>query len=131
MRLIALYWGAAVCALAVIPDIAAAQSQDIPAGGSEDIIVTAQRRSERLEDVPMAVTALTTDTLEKAGVSSLGELGNAAAGVQVGFGGAFTAPAVRGVSTITVGNTFENNVAVYFDGFYEPNTLLLNQDLPN
>jgi iron complex outermembrane receptor protein len=102
-----------------------------PALASNEIIVTAQRRAEALENVPAAITALNAETIENAGVTNLQDIGRVAAGVQVGLGGAFTSPAVRGVSTITNGNNIENNVAIYIDGFYEPNTLGINTDLPN
>src|SRR4051794_7692240 len=53
--------------------VAGAQSAGGVAVGTNqagDIIVTAQRRSERLRDVPISITALNTDTLTKAGVTS-------------------------------------------------------------
>jgi iron complex outermembrane recepter protein len=142
----ALHWGSALGAIALSgaataqttepmaqPSEAVPSSQESAREGfsSDDIIVTAQRRQERLEEVPAAVTVVNAETLANAGVVNLQDLGQVASGTQVGFGGAFTAPAVRGVSTITNGNNFENNVAVYIDGFYEPNTLVINQDLPN
>src|SRR5690606_26887151 len=42
--------------------------------GVEDIVVTAQRRSENLQDVPIAVSAVTGDTLEQGHVSNLSNL---------------------------------------------------------
>lgn len=42
--------------------------------GLEDIVVTATRREERLQDVPVAVTAITNSALGGAGVSILREL---------------------------------------------------------
>ncbi|MEJ5979291.1 TonB-dependent receptor [Novosphingobium sp. PS1R-30] len=98
--------------------------------GSE-IIVTAQRRAERLEDVPAAITVVSGNTLENAGVTNFQELGQVAAGAQVNFAGAFTQPTIRGITTLTNGNNVENNVAVYVDGFYEPSALVINADLPN
>lgn len=97
----------------------------------DEIIVTAQRRAEALEDVPAAVTVVQGETLENAGVVNFHNLGNVVPGAQINFAGGFTQPAIRGVSTLTNGNFVENNVAVYVDGFYEPQPLLLNADLPN
>lgn len=96
-----------------------------------EIIVTAQRRSERLEEVPQAVVALTTETLEKANVVNIHELGRIAPGVQINFGGLSTQPAVRGVSSLTNGNGNENNIAVYVDGFYVPDNTSINSDIAN
>lgn len=105
-------------------------SADMASTGDE-IIVTAQRRAERLEDVPMAISAISSDAIENSGVTGIHEINRLAAGVSVGFGGPFSAPAIRGVTTLASGNSIENNVAIYFDGFYEPNPLILNQDLIN
>ncbi|HEX7875598.1 MAG TPA: TonB-dependent receptor [Sphingobium sp.] len=107
-------------------------AQDAPGAASgNEIIVTAQRRAERLEDVPLAITAVSGETLERSGVRQLGNIGQVAAGVQVNRGGAFTQPAIRGVSTLTLGFGFENNVAVYVDGFYQPDAVSINGDLVN
>jgi iron complex outermembrane recepter protein len=99
-----------------------------PADGN-DIIVTAQRRSERLENVPVAIAAVSGEELAKADVLNIHELNRVASGVQLDYAGAFTGVAVRGVSTTTNGNNIENNVAIYIDGFYEPNGLAINMDL--
>ena len=96
-----------------------------------EIIVTAQRRAERLESVPVAITAVSGETLERTGVRSLGNIGQVAAGVQVQRGGAFTQPSIRGVSTLVLGFGFENNVAVYVDGLYQPDAVSINGDLVN
>jgi iron complex outermembrane receptor protein len=117
------------------PSLAEAQENSGRPGVSrapgEEIVVTAQRRQERLEDVPMAITALSPETLENAGVVSFQDLGAVAAGAQVNYAGVFAQPAIRGVTTLTNGNNIENNVAVYVDGFYIFNPLILSMDLPN
>jgi iron complex outermembrane receptor protein len=99
--------------------------------GLEEVIVTAQRRAEKLENVPMSVAALSSKTLESAGVLNMHDIANAASGVQVDFAGGYTQPAVRGVTTLTTGTGFENNVAIYVDGFYTPDNLTTNVDLAN
>lgn len=94
------------------------------------IIVTAQRRSEALEDVPMSVSVLDSSTLANSGVTSLRDIQTVTTGVQLGQGGAFPQPAVRGVTTV-INGTYENNVAVYVDGIYQVNPQTINIDLPN
>jgi iron complex outermembrane receptor protein len=49
----------------------------------------------------------------------------------VNFAGCCTQPAIRGISTLTTGTGFENNVAIYVDGFYSPDNLTINGDLAN
>lgn len=97
----------------------------------EDIIVTAQRRSERLVDVPMSIVAVTSESLEKAGVRSIQDISAVAAGVQFNVNGGYANPTVRGITTLTNGGAFDNNVAVYIDGFYVPDMLTVNSDFGN
>ena len=125
------------CGVALLGLLAGGQAQgqaasDSSAGASgDDIIVTAQRREQRLEDVPMAVSVVTSEKIDNAGIVGIHELNRVAPGVSVGFGGPFSAPAIRGITTLASGNSIENNVAIYVDGFYEPNPLIINQDLVN
>lgn len=118
--------GCAAAALPVMPGTAFAQG-----AGITDIIVTAQRRSERLEDVPASIVAIQADTFEDAGITSVHDLDQLAAGVKIEFNGTFTQPSIRGVTTLTTGVGFENNVAIYIDGFYSPDTLSINTDFVN
>ena len=130
------FWlGTALFALTSAGSAYAQDAQDRAAEGDavgpSEIIVTAQRRAERLEDVPVAIVALSGDTLAKAGVQRMSDLGQVATGVQVNRAGAFTQPAIRGITTLTLGFGFENNVAVYVDGFYQPDMVTINGDLAN
>lgn len=97
----------------------------------QEVVVTAQRRNERLEDVPMSVTALSSQEIARAGVTSIHELSRLTPGVQINLAGAFTQPTIRGITTLTNGTNVENNVAVYVDGFYNPNSNDINMDLAN
>src|SRR4029453_1923422 len=45
-------------------------------GGLEEIIVTAQKRSESLQEVPLSITALSSDVLEQRSVQSFADYGN-------------------------------------------------------
>lgn len=97
----------------------------------EEVIVTAQRREERLVDVPMSIAAVTGETIEESGVRSILELSSLTPGVQVNFAGAATQPAIRGVTSLTNAVGYENNVAIYIDGYYTPDMLTINSDLAN
>lgn len=99
--------------------------------GTDEIIVTAQRRAETLEAVPMSVLAVSAEMMEKANVQSVLDVGRIAPGVQINFAGVSTQPAIRGISTLTNGSYVENNVPIYIDGFYQPNSTALNADLAN
>ena len=61
------------------PQYAAAQETTAPAeaqaGNDSDIVVTATRREQRLQEVPLAVTALSGDTLRTRGIDNLNDIG--------------------------------------------------------
>jgi iron complex outermembrane receptor protein len=83
-----------------------------------DIVVTAQRREERLKDVPISITALSSAVLERAGVSDTTALAIVTPGLLFPRNGAYAQPAIRGIGTnLTSG---EANVAIYVDGVYMP-----------
>jgi iron complex outermembrane receptor protein len=105
-------------------------AQETTAGADEEIVVTAQRRSEALEKVPMTVTVISQDTLTSAGVNSIRDLQNVTSGFQVGNSGSYPQPAIRGITTTNAG-AYENNVAVFVDGLYQTTPQVLNMDLPN
>ncbi|MBU6267461.1 MAG: TonB-dependent receptor [Sphingomonadales bacterium] len=131
-RMIALLGATAIaiplCAGAAFAAEPAAPAATTPAGN--DIIVTAQRRSERLEEVPMTVQVVSQETLSKAGVNTVRELANVTTGFQVGNSGSYPQPAIRGITTINAG-AYENNVALFVDGLYQYVPQVLNMDLPN
>lgn len=127
--------GTAMLVLAASP----AWAQDKPASADSaaestapgDIVVTAQRRSEKLVDVPMSIVAVTEETVQKSGAVSVHDINRLAPGVQINFAGCCTQPAIRGITTLTTGVGFENNVAIYVDGFYAPDNLSINGDMGN
>lgn len=84
----------------------------------EELVVTAQRREESLQDVPIAVSALTADRLSATGITSTQGLAAAFPGVSmVNIAGAIT-PRVRGIGTSITAAGLESPVAVYVDGVY-------------
>jgi iron complex outermembrane receptor protein len=96
-----------------------------------EVVVTAQRRSERLEEAPAAITALSANQIARSGVTKIMDIAQLASGVQMQKFGYSTQPAVRGITSLTSGVGFENNVAIYIDGFYQPDSLAINGDLAN
>src|SRR5258708_269721 len=101
--------GAAMAApLWAAPALAQAAAEE---ANANDIIVTAQRRSEKLEEVPMTVQVVSQATLTNAGINTVRELANVTTGFQVGNSGSYPQPAIRGITTINAG-AHENNVAL-------------------
>lgn len=62
------------------PDSAVAQEQD---QGISDIVVTAQKQSENLQDVPISVSAITAETLQDQQVTNIADLSNSLPNVQI------------------------------------------------
>ncbi|MBC2666983.1 TonB-dependent receptor [Novosphingobium flavum] len=88
-------------------------------GGIQDIVVTAQRRSERMQDVPIAVTAIGGEELKQRGIQSSADLATSVPSLSFNTQlGGLGQPRIRGVGTAASGPGLENPVAVYIDGFY-------------
>jgi len=120
-----------LCATALTaPWASPALAQQAGAEEGDAIIVTALRRSEALEEVPATVTVISQETLSSSGVTSLRDIQNVTTGVQLGQGGGFPQPAIRGVTTV-INGTYENNVTIYVDDLYQPIPQIINVDLPN
>lgn len=88
---------------------------------TDEIFVTAQRRSERLVDVPISITALSGNALEQAGVRSTEDLTAVVAGLNFATNGAFAQPTIRGIGTTVTAAGNDANVAIYVDDVYQPN----------
>ena len=83
----------------------------------EEIVVTAQKRTQSLQDVPISVVVATGDTMRAAQVTNLNDLGNRLSGVKVNNAGASDSLNIRGIgSGINMG--FEQSVATFLDGIY-------------
>lgn len=87
-------------------------------GQLEEIIVTAQRTNQRLQDVPIAVTAVTASSLQARGITSSENLTNAVPGLQINRYGSTVTPYLRGVGALAGSPNQENSVATYIDGIY-------------
>jgi iron complex outermembrane receptor protein len=119
--------------LALLGSTAAAQAASDEAATSalEEVVVTAQRRGENLQNVPMAVTALDGDQLAKGGVISTQDLTVAVPGMMWGRSTNFSQPAIRGVSNRNATAGDEPNVATFLDGVYQPDQTATLTELAN
>jgi iron complex outermembrane receptor protein len=84
----------------------------------EEIIVTAQRRSESLEKTPLAITALSADTLEMRGISTADDLNQLVPGLAVSRTGISAQIGVRGVVSTNDTEVGDPAVAFNVDGVY-------------
>ncbi|ATE65730.1 TonB-dependent receptor [Rhizorhabdus dicambivorans] len=94
-----------------------------PSAGSavEEIVVTAQRRSENLQKVPIAVAVATAAQLSNSGISNVQNLKMIAPGVEVQSNNGYALPIIRGVGSKGTGAGFESPIAFYVDGVYYAN----------
>ena len=83
----------------------------------EEVLVTANRREESLQDVPVSVTALSSDVLERSNVRELGDLVNLSPGLVIAYGSqpANFSISMRGIGTFSNGIAVESDVAVVID----------------
>lgn len=113
-----------VSALAILggASVASAQEQsddgEAQAGAQqlEDVVITAEKRREGLQNVPIAITAVTGETLEAAGIKSAGDLPQLAPSLQFGerFGNVFFSLRGIGQAGQDIGN--QSGVSVSQDG---------------
>lgn len=96
-----------------------------------EIIVTAQRREERLRDVPVSVAAFGDQQLEASGIDTVGELQVVTPGLRMERIGTYQIPALRGVSTVLTDPTTDASVGIYLDGVYQPGLSTTAMDLPD
>ena len=97
---------------------ASAQEAAEETGGIAEIVVTAQKVAENVQDVPIAITAITADRLESSGVTSLEGLTQLVPSVtfRKGTTSANSAIVMRGVGTITFSVAAEPSVSTVVDG---------------
>ena len=87
----------------------------------EEIIVTAQKREQSLQDVPISISTFTGEFLEDSGIDTLQQLGQYTPNLSLAFSSqlANNRIVLRGVGS--VGNSaIEPSVAVFVDGIYIP-----------
>ncbi len=95
-----------------------AQTADQPAT-IEEIIVTAQKRAENVQDVPLAITAIGEEALKATGAVGTEDLKSIIPSLNITTGaGGFGLPRIRGVGASGQGPGIENPVAVVVDGVY-------------
>ncbi len=86
--------------------------------GVEEIVVTAQRRQENLQNVPIAITALSSSRLAAANISSAADISALTPSLSLTQVAGTLQPHIRGVGTSSSGPGIENPVATYVDGVY-------------
>ncbi|NWG53016.1 MAG: TonB-dependent receptor [Hydrogenophilaceae bacterium] len=107
--------GAPSVALAQDAQAEEAQAED---SQSDEIVVTARRREERLQDVPVAITALSGEQLEGYNVTSIGDITSFVPSMVVGrqVTGSSSSIFLRGVGSSSLSAGFDQSVSFNLDG---------------
>ena len=103
--------------------------------GIAEIVVTAQKRAENVQDVPIAISAFTATALQERAVSDVSSLSNIAPNVTLDAGtpfsgsGAVLSAFIRGIGANDFAFNIDPGVGVYLDGVYLARSVGANQDL--
>ena len=137
-----LYGGTAMAvalSLSAFQAQAAAAAAAAPAGGAatadaastiSELIVTAEKRAQRLQDVPVAITAFSAEQRSLVGIETIQDLTNFTPGLH--YNSIANRPYLRGVGRNTDNLAVASAVATYYNGIYDganANTILQHSDL--
>ncbi len=111
-------------ATALVGQGAYAQGSEADSIGLEEVVVTARKREESLQDVPLAVTALSAEQISERQVQSIDDLARFTPGLVFAkaFGRSNDRPVIRGLASVLAGTngTVETGAAYFVDGIYYP-----------
>ncbi len=109
---------AAALTMAGVSAPAFAQTESAEEGDNNVIIVNARRQDETLQETPVTVTSISSDTLDKFQVNEVADVVSRipALNVQVGGSGAGGQISLRGIGTTNISAAFDSAVAFDFDG---------------
>ncbi|HEU4625829.1 MAG TPA: TonB-dependent receptor [Steroidobacteraceae bacterium] len=101
----------------------------------QEVVVTAQKREQNIQNVPIAISAFTADTLQDKGVTDLHSLSNLTPNVNLDAGAPFSgdsnvlSASIRGIGQDDFAFNLDPGVGVYLDGVYLARTIGANQNL--
>ncbi|HEY4545863.1 MAG TPA: TonB-dependent receptor [Pedomonas sp.] len=113
--------GTSLLVLGLAASPAISQTSEPASAGLEDIVVTAQKREQNLQRVPVAVSAFGSEALENQRITSVAGLGNIVPNFQVmrqPSNAALPAFSLRGVLAGETVSQIDNGVSIYIDGVY-------------
>lgn len=114
-----------------------AAEQAADEGGIEEIIVTAQKRDQNVQDVPIAITAFAGTNLRERAVIDISALSALAPNVNLDGGTPFSGSSavlsatIRGIGSDDFAFNIDPGVGIYVDGVFLARTVGANQDLPD
>ncbi len=129
--------GAALAALATSGQALAAQpeatvpqaSEELPQGGLEDIVVTARKRAESTQNVPIAITAYSSEMIAKRDLTSLEKIAAVTPSLNIvrAASGSGAIMVLRGIGSNSSSIGIESSIATVVDGVYFGQGRILNE----
>jgi len=122
---------------AAAPTVAASAVAPQASEGIGEIVVTAQKRAENVQSVPIAISAFTSQALQERAVSNIAQLSAIAPNVNLDAGTPFSgsnavlSAYIRGIGSDDFAFNIDPGVGIYLDGVYLARTVGANQDLPD
>jgi iron complex outermembrane recepter protein len=97
----------------------------------EEIVVTAQKRSQSLQDVPMSVSAVSEQTMKNAGIQTVADVQRLVPALNIisSSSPANSSISIRGAGTSTSDPTLEPSVGMFVDGVFMPRSIFGLSDL--
>jgi iron complex outermembrane recepter protein len=98
-----------------------ATAQGVGSVALEEVVVTAQKREQNLQDTPISISAFDSQALEDQGISDIGDVSQYTPNVQITpppGGSTGVTIAMRGSVTVNPVVTIDTNVGVYMDGVF-------------
>ena len=83
----------------------------------EEIIVTAQKRAESLQDVPMSMSAISGERIEEIGVQNLADMSEFIPNFTINYNATNSIISMRGIG-VGANQAFEQSVGTYVDGVH-------------
>ncbi|WP_240704777.1 TonB-dependent receptor [Croceicoccus sediminis] len=97
-----------------------AQTETAKTGGLNEIVVTARKREESVQDVPVAVTAMSEEMIQNRDITSIEKIAAATPNLNVGraSNGSSAQITLRGIGSSSTSIGIEQSVAIVVDGAY-------------
>lgn len=117
--------------IGAVPATAYAQAvaSDSSTSSVQDIVVTAQKRVENVQEIPKAVDVVNQAQLVQAGVSSLQDLNRVSVSIQGTTAAPFAPPAIRGISSFALSIGVQTQTGVVLDDIPQPSFSTLASEL--
>lgn len=121
-------WARSLCIVAATTSVlpATATESDTEIGGLQEIVVTARKTAESLQEVPLAISALSAEDMQERQVRDLADVAALTPGLNYeSYLGGNGTPVIRGAAQARI-QDLDANVSTFFDGIYLPRTYVVS-----